>query len=775
MGVGNYIDDVSPKNVSYCAFLRSPYAHAKIKSINVSALKSNPKIFGVYVAQDIDRIAKPIKVDIPFPGIKPMYYHYLASTKVRWVGDAVVAVVATDRYSAEDALDSIMVEYEQLPAVVDPEVALKPSSEILYEEWGDNRFMNAKFSNGDIAGAFNNADTVIEERMFVHRYSGVPMETRGCVAQYNPGTQTLTFWSSTQAPHVHKSLLAEALSLSENRVRVIAPDVGGGFGVKLNVYPEDVIVAALSIMLRRPVKWIETRQEHFLASGHARSQTHYVKIALSKNGTIRALSDRIIADLGALTYFPHNVFGTLMVTYSMLPGPYRIQNYQCEIDWVVTNKTPFGAYRGFGQPEATFVMERLVDLAAKELHLDPVEIRKMNMIRKEEFPYVNATGTIYDSGSYIECLDIATELVGYPNFKKLQDHSSERGKYLGVGFACNTETTVPTIYGATRRWTAHDPVSVKIQPDGKITVAAGLASIGTSIETALSQIAAEEFGVEVRDVTVMLGDTDTTPYSSGNYGSRSAVVCGAALIGASRRIKEKMFKIASHLLEASIDDLTTEEGRFLVKSNRNKNITLREIARIAYDETFRLPNGMESGLEATYFYEPPNIQNFPDKDGKINVSGTTTNATHAAMVDVDPETGAVKILKYVVVHDCGRIINPVIVNGQVHGGVAQSIGGTIYEEIQYDKDGQLLSSSFIDYLLPTSLDVPDIDVAHLETPSPFMLGGFKGAGEAGTIGVPAAISNAVENALSSFNVKITETPIDPNRLWKLIRSQVGHK
>ncbi len=772
MGVGNYIDDVSPKNVSYCAFLRSPYAHAKIKSIDVSALKSNPKILGVYFAKDIDRIARPIKVDIPFPGIKPMYYHYLASKKVRWVGDAIVAVVATDRYSAEDALDSIKIEYEQLPAVVDPESALEPSAEVLYEEWGSNRFMNAKFSNGDVASAFKNADLVIEERMFVHRYAGVPMETRGCVAQYNQGTQTLTFWSSTQAPHVHKSLLAEALGLSENRVRVIAPDIGGGFGVKLNVYPEDVSVAALSILLRRPVKWIETRQEHFLASGHSRSQTHYVKLALSKDGTFRALSDRIVADLGALTYFPHNVFGTLMVTSSMLPGPYRIQNYHFEIDWVVTNKTPFGAYRGFGQPEATFVMERLVDLAAKQLRLDPVEIRRMNMIRKEEFPYVNATGTIYDSGSYVECLDKAAELVGYHDFKKSREHSSERRKYVGVGFACNTETTVPTIYGATRRWTAHDPVSVKIQPDGKVTVATGLASIGTSIETALCQIAAEEFGVGVQDVSVVLGDTDSTPYSSGNYGSRSAVVCGAALMGASKRIKEKMFKIASHLLEADNDDLTMEDGKFVSKANRNKSVTFKEIARIAYDETFRLPKGMESGLESTYFYEPPNIQNSPDKDGKINVSGTTTNATHAALVEVDPETGLIKVLKYVVVHDCGRVINPIIVNGQVHGGVAQSIGGTIYEELQYDKDGQPLSSSFIDYLLPTSLDVPNVDVAHFETPSPFMLGGFKGAGEAGTIGVPAAISNAVQNALSSFNIKIVETPIDPNRLWKLIKSQV---
>ncbi len=774
MGLGNYIDDVSPKNMAYCALLRSPYAHAKIKSINASALKSNPKILGVYLGQDIDKIAKPIKVDIPFPGTKPMYYHYLASKKVRWVGDAVAAVVATDRYSAEDALDSIEVEYELLPAVIDPEDALKPSSDLLYEEWGSNRYMNAEFSNGNVDAAFGDADTVIEERMYVHRYAGVPMETRGDVAQYNVGTQTMTFWSSTQAPHVLKSLLAESLGLSESKVRVIAPDVGGGFGVKLNVYPEDIIVGALAMILRRPIKWIETRHEHFLASGHSRSQTHYVKMALSKDGTIKALSDRIIADLGALTYFPHNVFGTLMVTSSMLPGPYRIQDYQFEIDWVVTNKTPFGAYRGFGQPEATFVMERLIDLAARKLHIDPVEIRKKNMIRKEEFPYVNATGTVYDSGSYVECLDKAAEMMEYRNFEKKKQNSSASGKYLGIGFACNTETTVPTIYGATRRWTAHDPVTVRIQPDGKITVATGLASIGTSIETALSQIAADEFGVSVKDVSVLLGDTDSTPYSSGNYGSRSAVVCGAAVIGASRRIKEKIFKIASHLLEANIEDLTSEKGRFFPKSNTNKSITLREIARIAYDEIFRLPNDMESGLEATYYYEPPNIQNFPDKNGKVNVSGTTTNATHAAMVEVDPQTGMVKILKYVVVHDCGRVINPVIVNGQVHGGVAQSIGGTIYEEIQYDKDGQLLSSSFIDYLLPTSRDVPDVDVAHFETPSPFMLGGFKGAGEAGTIGVPAAISNAVENALSSFNVKIVETPIDPNRIWRMVSSSTRH-
>ncbi len=768
MGLGTYIDDVSAKGTTYCAFVRSPYAHAKIRSIDLSGLRGNKDVIGAYTAQDIDKIAKPIKVDIPFPGIKPMFYHYLASDKVRWVGDPVVAVVAKDRYSAEDALESVNVDYETLDPVIDAEQALSKHSSTLYEEWKDNLFMNAKFSNGDVDGAFSKGDLLIEEKMVVHRYCGVPMETRGCMAHYNPGTSVLTFWASTQAPHVHKSLLAESLGLPENRIRVIAPDLGGGFGVKLNIYPEDIIVGALSFLLKIPVKWIETRQEHFLASGHSRGQVHYVKMAVSREGIIKGLSDRIIADVGAMTYFPHNVFGTLMVTTSMLPGPYKIQDYRFEVDWVVTNKTPFGAYRGFGQPEATFVMERLVDLAARELKIDPVEFRKKNMV--QEFPYVNATGTVLDSGSYMECLDRATELVGYSDFRRLQRESSRKGKYLGIGFACNTETTVPTIYGATRRWTAHDPVNVKVQPDGKITVATGLASIGTSIETALRQVAANEFGVDVEDVSVQLGDTDSTPYSSGNYGSRSAVVCGGAIIGASERIKEKMLKIAEHVLQRSRSEIQWEAGRYSVNGNGERSISLKEIARIAYDESFRLPQGMEAGLEATYFYEPPNIENFPKEDGKVNVSGTTTNATHAAIVEADPESGLFKVLKYVVVHDCGKIINPTIVTGQVHGGVIQSLGGTFLEEIRYDADGQLLSSSFVDYLLPTSLDSPHIEVEHIETPSPLLLGGFKGAGEAGTIGVPAAISNAVEDALSSsFTVKITKTPLDPNRIWAMVR------
>jgi len=487
---------------------------------------------------------------------------------------------------------------------------------------------------------------------------------------------------------------------------------------------------------------------------------------------LRAKIAANVADLGALTLFPHSVFGTLMVTASMLPGPYKIQDYKFEIDWVVTNKTPFGAYRGFGQPEATFVMERMVELASKELSIDPVEFRRKNMISQKDMPYVNPTGALLESGSNVECLEKAAEILGYKDFHKQQLDSFQRfGKFIGIGFASNIETTVPTIYGATRRWTAHDPVTVRVQPDGRVTVAAGLASIGTSIETALSQVAADEFGISPDHVSVKVGDTDATPYSSGNYGSRSAVVCGAAVMGASQKIKEKMKKIASHLLNVPEERLELSKGAFFTGKEPKQSVTFQEIARVAYDETFRLPAGMEAGLEATYFYEPPNIQNFPDENGRVNVSGASTNATHAAIVEVDPETGKVKILRYVIVHDCGKIINPIIVEGQVQGGAAQSVGGTIYEEILYDNEGNLLSSSFVDYLLPTALDLPDFEVRHIETPSPYLPGGFKGAGEAGTIGVPAALANAIEDALrSAYKIKILTTPIDPNRMWKLIRS-----
>jgi carbon-monoxide dehydrogenase large subunit len=773
IGQGSYIDDICLPNMAYCAFLRSPYAHANLISIDYSDTVRSSKILGVFTSSDIEQIAKPIKIDIPFPGIKPMYYRYLAQSKVLWAGEAVAAVVATDPYSAEDALETIAVEYKEMPFVLCPEEAISSNSVLLYDDWKDNCFAKAKFSNGDVDHAFQKSDVVIEKKIEMHRYCGVPMETRGCIANWNSATRFLNFWSSNQAPHVQKSLLSEALMIPENRIRVITPDVGGGFGVKLNIYPEDVVVAALSMLCRRPVKWVETRSEHFLAAGHSRSQIHNAKMGFSKTGIIKALSDKIIADVGAFTYYPHNVFGTLMVTCSMLPGPYRIQNYQYEVCWVVTNKTPFGAYRGFGQPEATFVTERLIEIACRELHIDPLDFRLRNIIQEHELPCVNPTGTILESGSHAKSLKIAANLIGYHELqeRKRKEHFGSAQKLFGIGLSCNIETTVPTIYGASRRWTAHDSATVKVQPDGTVTVATGFVSIGTSIETTLKQIAGNELGIEPEDISVLIGDTDATPYGSGNYGSRSAVVCSAAVIGAISRIKQKMREISAHVLRVRTEEIEMGSGFFFAKSDPSRRLTFGDIARIAYDEAFKLPKGMEAGLEATYFYEPPNVQNLPDKNGKVNVSGASTNATHAALVEVDTETGKINILKYVIVHDCGKIINPLVVEGQIHGGIAQSIGGTLFEEIVYDGNGQLVSSNFIDYLLPTANDVPDMVVTHIETPSPYHPGGFKGAGEAGTIGVPAAISNAVENALwPHFQVEILRTPLDPNRVWKLIKS-----
>ncbi len=767
-GTAVFLDDIKLPNMAYCAFVRSTYAHARIRSVNTSRAENMPGVLKVLTSRDISSATTRLKLDVPLPGMKPLYYAYLASSKVRFTGEPIAVVLATDRYVAEDAVDQIEVEYEPLSVIMDAEKALEPNAALLYEEWGDNVLVKVSFKGGDTESAFSSSDHVFEERFYIHRYAGVPLETRGCMASYDQASRVLTCWISSQGPHVHKTLLAEALGLAEHKVRVISPDVGGGFGTKLNLAPEDVVVAYLALATGRTAKWTETRREHLLAANHAREQVHKIQVALKRGGEILGIRDSIVGDLGYSQPFPHSGLGTLLVAASMLPGPYRILNYDFEVKAVVTNKAPFGAYRGFGQPEATFVMERMLDIICRELNLDPLQTRLKNMLTAKELPFQSVTGAVWDSGDFPATLKKALDLADYHTHREKQQSLREKGRYIGIGIGCNTETTAPSLRFQSGRWAAHDAAKVKLEPDGSCSVFVGVSSIGTGIETSLAQVAADVLGMQPEDVMVHLGDTQTCPYSSGNWGSRSAAVCGSAILLASKKLKDKTIQIAAHLIQARPDRLAIGHKRVYCVEDENRFVSFREIAHVAYNEIFRLPEGMEPGLEFTSYYNPPGLSFAPDDKGRINVTGACSNAAHVAIVEVDPDTGSVQILRYVACHDSGVIINPAIVEGQIVGGVAQSIGGTMYEFLAYDDSGQLLTSTFMDYLMPTAREVPNIEVVHLQTPSPNIPGGFKGAGESGTISAPAAIVNAIEDAVSPLapKIRITKSLVTPESLWK---------
>jgi carbon-monoxide dehydrogenase large subunit len=766
-GRGSFVDDVNLPNMTFAKIVRSPYAHAKIKGIDTSKAE---KLEGVYCVLTGPQIIDTIDPFPPFfkdfPGLRYAKCYPLAIDEVRYVGEPVAVVVASDRFIAEDAAELVSVEYEELPVIVDAEKALEKDAPLLYPEWGDNIFVKWEMKSEGVDDAFSKADYVFKDRYKSHRYTGTPIETRGLICDYDPYADMLTIWTSKQDPYVQKLMMAVALNQPENRIRVITPSVGGGFGIKLNLFAEDVVIGYAARRLKRPVKWIEERREHLMACTHAREQIHYLEAAVRKDGKILALRDRIIGDVGTGMIYPHTGVGSCKFSGDIITGPYKIENVQYDIFCVVTNKFPYGAYRGFGQPEATFAMERMMDKIARALRIDRVELRIKNMISREDFPYRSPSGQIYDSGDYIGELQQVTKMIDYKSFEAFRQRKIQEGKFVGLGVACNVESTACTI--AFLPLGAHEASAVKIEADGKVSVRLGAASIGTGLETTVAQIVADRLGVPIEDVRVVSGDTFGGPYSLGLYGSRGAVVCGSSAAIAADRLREKTISIAASMFEARAEDIDIRRGEIYVKGTPAGSLRYKDIAQIAYNEIYKLPKDIEPGLECTAYFNPPLIRGHAEADGKMNVTGAMTSSSHAVIVEIDPKSGKIQILDYAICHDCGTIINPMIVEGQIHGGLAQGLGGAMMEELVYDENGQLLTSTFMDYLIPSTMEVPNVKVHHMQIPSPYIPNGIKGTGEAALISPPAAMASAIEDAFRDYGLSIHETPLSPDRVWQLV-------
>ena len=764
-GHGVYVDDIKFSGMLFAAILRSSYAHARIKRVDLSAAIESPGVVLALSGREIARDTKPLPLSVTLPWMKKTSVYMLAFDKVHFTGEAVAVVLATDRYSAEDALEKINVEYEPLDSVNDAEKSLESGAPKLYDEWDNNELISYNFKTGEVEDALASSDYIVKERIERHRYTAAPLETRGYVASYDLFSKVLTYYASTQTPHILRTLISEALDLPEDRIRVIAPNVGGGFGQKIPLYQEEPLVAYLSMKTGRPVKWIETRSENLKAGAHSRQQVHYFEIGLKKDGTITAVRDKIIADIGA--FMPQSGLASLLATTLFIPSGYKIQNYEVDLHVANTNKAPFGALRGFGKADANFVMERMLDIAARKTGLDPVQLRLRNFIQPNEFPYNTCTGALYDSGNYPGNLKKAAESVGYDEFRREQKELWKKGIYKGISVSFMIEPSANAVPDSLH--TGYDSATLRIDPSGKITVMVGVAAQGQGHETALSQIVADELGVTPSDVSVSEGDTAISPYGLGAWASRFAIAGVGSVMMACDKVKRKLLKIASSRLGVPESELIFEGGHLTSLKDSNKSISINELAKISYTKIYLLPPGVEPGIEETARYITPNIRYIPDDKGRLNLYPSETSGAYGVIVEVDINSGKVKIDKQVFVSDCGKIINPLTLDGQIQGGVAHGIGGAMFEDLVYDKDGQLLSSTFMDYLLPTALETPDLEVIHMVTPSPVTLGGFKGGAEGGCITPPYGITNAVEDAIAPLGANMLLQPVSPENVWKSLR------
>ena len=750
-GLSHYVDDIKLVNTLHCTFLRSDYAHADIKSINTEAAENLSGVVKVITGADIQGKVGSIPCAAEIEGLKVPDHPALAVDRVRFVGEPIAAVVATDPYIARDALDLIEVEYDELPVVVDLDKAIESDSTVIYDEFDDNIAFTMPLDAGDVDAAFAEADHVVSQRFVNQRLIPNSIEPRGVLAEYLPGEGTLTVWSSTQVPHHLKTILSLLLDFPEQLVRVIAPEVGGGFGSKLNVYPEEAVVAYLATQLRKPVKWIEKRSEGFTTTIHGRDQVDYVGMAVKNDGTITAIRAKLLANMGAYHQLLTPIIPVL--TYLMMSGAYKIPNIKLELIGVFTNKMATDAYRGAGRPEATHIIERMVDLAAQKLGMDPKEIRFKNFPQPDEFPLEMATGVAYDSGNYQMSFNKALDAVDYASLRTRQAELRGQGRYMGIGIATYAEICGmgPSVGVAGGGW---ESGTVRIERTGKVTVLTGVSPHGQGQETSFAQIVADEYGISIDDIVVIHGDTGRQPQGIGTFGSRATAVGGAALIIATKQVKEKMAQIAAHMLEANVDDLVFEDGNIFVQGSPGSAVTFADVAAAAH-AAVNLPPEIEPGLEATHFFEPSNF--------------TYPFGAHISIVEVDPETGEIDLQRYVAVDDCGNIINPMLVDGQVHGGIAQGLGQAMYEGAVYDENGQLLTGSFMDYAIPKATQVPRFETEHTTTPSPVNPLGVKGVGEAGTIASSPCLVNAVVDALSPFGITDIDMPMTPNRVWQAIQ------
>jgi carbon-monoxide dehydrogenase large subunit len=760
-GETRYVDDIRLPRMVHAAFVRSPHAHAVLRRVSIDAAREHPAFLGAITGANSATLVKPIRCDSTYPEFKGSDWPPLAADRVRYAGEAIAAVVATTRYLAEDIAEQVEVDYEPFPAVVDMDDALRTAAP-LHPGWTDNLFLDRRRAAGDVETAFRDADHVFEGTFVVHRHTAYPLEPRGCIADYSRATGMLTLYTSSQIPHLIRSAAAELLNVPEHRFRVISPDVGGGFGAKAQLYPEELIIPLLAMQLGRPVKWIEDSCEHLTSCVHARDQRHWVSLALKRDGTILGLKADVVVDVGAYSVFPWSATQDGGIATAMLTAPYKIENFEARIRCVATNKTPFGAYRGVGRPAGAFTIERALDEAARELGLDPVEIRLRNHIPDDAYPYHHANGHVYDSASLVATLRQAAATVDYAGFRREQEGSRSDGRYVGIGFATYIEQTGHThefVQRGTPISFAYESARVSLDPSGRVTVQTSLHSHGQGHETTFAQVAAERLGLPLDYIRVEFGDTNSAPYGMGTFASRGAVLGSGAIAAASDDVRQAILGMAGHLLEASTEDMLIEEGVITVRGT-DLSVTVGEVARLAYHRPERLPPGLTPGNFAS-------ARSYDAQPG----TGAWANAVHVAVVEVDPQTGVTEVLRYVVVEDCGTVINPLIVDGQVHGGVAQGIGGTLLEHLDHDASGQLLSQTMMEYVLPSSVDVPHIEVSHLATPSPFTVSGIKGVGEGGAIGPMAAIGNAVSDALVPLGVSVRTLPLTPHRLLAMIKGQ----
>ena len=753
-GLAHYVDDFSPPGTLHMAVVRSPYGHAAIRSLDASKAKAAEGVVAVYTHEDTKTIG-PVPVGGLVPDAKVPEQPVLADGKALFAGEPVAVVVARTRYGARDAAELVEVDYEPLDAVVDLERALDADAPKVHEAYESNEAFKWGISGGDVEAGFREADVVVKERITNARVAPLALEPRGVLAHYLPGEDKMTLWTSTQVPHKVRTLVAGQIGMPENRMRVIAPEVGGGFGSKLNIYREEALAAYVSRDLGLPVKWIESRSENFMTTIHGRGQVGQVEMGLKKDGSITAFRYDVLADCGA--YYQLLTVAIFTLTGLMLPGPYKIENIEMSATGVFTNKVATDAYRGAGRPEATYILERMMDIAARELDMDPVEIRRRNFPDKGEFPFNTSAGLTYDSGDYHAALDRALEAADYPAMRARQEEARKEGRHLGIGLSTYVEICGmgPSAALGGQGW---ESARVRVEPTGKATVFSGASPHGQGQQTSFAQIVADGLGIDAEDVTVIHGDTDVVPYGVGTFGSRGTVVGGSAVVYARDKVRGKMAKFAALKLEADPKDIDFEGGKVFVRGAPEKSAGFVDIAQMAYS-AIELPEDTEPGLEETHFFEPSNF--------------TFPFGAHIVLAEVDPETGDVEILRYVAVDDVGNMINPLLVHGQIHGGIAQGTGQALEEEMIYGEGGQPLNASLMHYALPKANRLPRFELLHTTTPTDVNPLGAKGVGEAGTIGSTPAVVNAVLDALAPFGVRHIDMPLRPERVWRAVAGGKG--
>ncbi len=753
-GRGQFVSDIRLPGTQEVVFLRSPHAHARIRSITVP-----PELRGcVFTAADLPHM-QPIRIVTHAAGARTTAMPPLATDKVRFVGEAIAACVAPTRAAAEDIAGSVTVDFEPLDAVVDAPAGLRGGGALVHDNWGDNLYQERVVEGGDIEAASRAAEIVVKREYRMNRQSGSPLEGRAVLACRDHRLDEVVVYASTQTPHTLRVALGELLGIEQRRIRVVAPDVGGGFGPKARLYPEEIILAALALRLDHPVRWIEDRNEHLLTAAHTRDHHYKLTAYADRSGRILGIDTEIIVDAGAYGLWPQGPYQEANMAARCLPGPYGIANYRARTYTVATNKAGLGPYRGVGRPGACFAIERTIDEVARAVGRDPAEVRIANMIPADRMPFTSVTDMRYDTGDYPASVRLCAELLNLGRIRERQRRGEPDGRLIGIGFASFTEQTAHGAAEFASRGAeiipGYESCTARVLPDGSLVLMVGIQSHGQGLETTLSQIACQELGIDPAHISVRHGDTESTAYGFGTFASRSMVMSGGAVARASRIVRGKIERIGAHLLQCEVGEVHCADGAVIGPQGRS--VSIGEVAKVAHLRMDGLPTGVEPLLEATTTYEP-------------GIStGVFSYATHGAVVAVDPETGAIELIDFAVAEDCGTMVNPMIVEAQIHGGVVQGIGTALCEEIPYDQAGQPLAATLLDYHLPGAFELPAIKIGHLHHPATATEYGMKGMGEGGAVAPPAAIANAVRDALAALGVEVNETPITSQR----VRTAIG--